>query len=127
MVDTGNPGSAPKVLAALAAQGFRPSDVSLIVITHRHVDHIGAAAALQRATGAPVAVHALDADGLRRGDGGDRRPKGWAGRVFDLTPFPSERAEPTLRVPSRSWSGTPDSDSTAAPSEPDRVGAAPVA
>ena len=94
LVDSGMPGSAPKILAALAREGFAPRDVALILITHRHVDHIGSAAALQRATGAPVAVHALDADGLRRGDGGPRPPTGWGGRLFDLTGLPGASAEP---------------------------------
>ncbi|MGI3901611.1 MAG: MBL fold metallo-hydrolase [Janthinobacterium lividum] len=94
VVDTGVPGSAAKILAALAREGFSPGDVSLILITHRHVDHIGSAAALKRATAAPVAVHALDADWLRRGDGGLRPPTGWGGRLLDLTGLPSQRAEP---------------------------------
>ena len=94
LVDSGMPDSAPKILAALAREGFAPSDVSLILITHRHVDHIGSAAALKRATGAPVAVHTLDADGLRRGDGGPRPPTGWGGRLFDLTGLPGASAEP---------------------------------
>lgn len=76
VVDTGVPGSAPKILAALAREGFAPGDVSLILITHRHVDHIGSAAAVKQATGAPVAVHALDAEWLGRGDGGTRPPTG---------------------------------------------------
>jgi hydroxyacylglutathione hydrolase len=94
VVDSGIPGSAPKVLAALEREGFAPGDASLILITHRHVDHIGGAAALKRATGAPVAVHALDAKWLSLGDGGPRPPTGWPGRLFDLTGFPSRRAEP---------------------------------
>ena len=94
VVDTGVPGSAPKILAALGREGFAPSDVSLVLITHRHVDHIGSVAEVKRATGAPVAVHALDADELRRGDGGSRPPTGWGGRLFDATGFPSRRAEP---------------------------------
>lgn len=94
LVDTGIPGSAPKILAALAGEGFKPSDVSLILITHRHVDHIGSAAALERETGAPVAVHALDADWLRRGEGGPRPSTGVGGRFFDLTGVPGAPAEP---------------------------------
>lgn len=94
LVDTGMPGSAPKVLAALACEGIAPKDVSLILITHRHVDHIGGAAALKLATGAPVAVHTLDADWLRRGAGGSRPPTGWAGRLFNLTGLPDKPAEP---------------------------------
>ena len=77
VVDTGVPGSGPKILSALAREGFAPRDVSLILITHRHVDHIGSAASLKRDTGAPVAVQALDAEWLRRGDGGrGPRPAG---------------------------------------------------
>ena len=96
VVDSGIPGSAPKILAALARQGFAPSDVSLILITHRHVDHIGGAAALKCATGAPVAVHTLDAEWLSRGEGGPRPPTGLGGRLFDLTGFPGRRAEPCV-------------------------------
>lgn len=94
LVDTGNAGSAPKILAALAREGFEPHDVSLIVVTHRHVDHIGGAVGLQRATGAPVAVHALDAEGLVQGDAGVLRATGWAGRVFNLTGIAKQRVEP---------------------------------
>ncbi len=94
LVDSGVPGQAPRILATLAGEGFAPADVSLILITHRHVDHIGSAAALRRATGAPVAVHARDADWLRRGDGGSRPPTGWGGRLFDLTGIPGRPAEP---------------------------------
>jgi glyoxylase-like metal-dependent hydrolase (beta-lactamase superfamily II) len=38
--------------------------LKLIVSTHRHWDHIGENAALSEATGADIAVHALDRDGL---------------------------------------------------------------
>lgn len=94
LVDTGMPGAAAKILAAMTRRGITQSDISLILITHRHVDHIGDAAALKRVTGAPVAVHALDAEWLRQGDGGRRPPTGWAGRLFDLTGFPAARATP---------------------------------
>lgn len=94
LVDSGMPGSARKILAALTREGFAPGDVSLILITHRHVDHIGSAAELQRATRAPVAVHTLDADWLRAGDGGTRPPTGLGGRFFDLTGLPGQPVEP---------------------------------
>lgn len=67
LVDTGNPGSADAILEKLKEHGAAPGDVRLILITHGHIDHFGNALALQERTGAPVAIHALDADDLRRG------------------------------------------------------------
>lgn len=70
VVDTGAPGSAPRILRALARQGVAGKDVSLILLTHAHSDHAGSAAALCEALDAPVAIHAADAEMLRRGDNG---------------------------------------------------------
>jgi glyoxylase-like metal-dependent hydrolase (beta-lactamase superfamily II) len=67
LVDTGNPGKADRILARLAECGVAPDDVRLILITHGHIDHFGSAAALRERTGAPVAIHALDADAVRQG------------------------------------------------------------
>ncbi len=67
LVDAGNPGSEARILDRLAAQGVSPDALRLILITHGHLDHFGSAAALREKSGAPVAVHALDADALRQG------------------------------------------------------------
>jgi hydroxyacylglutathione hydrolase len=67
LVDTGNPGKADRILERLAKRGVAPDDVHLILLTHGHTDHFGSAAELRERTGAPVAVHALDADAVRQG------------------------------------------------------------
>ncbi len=67
LVDAGLPGQAGLILARLAEHGVAPQDVRLILITHGHADHFGSAAELRQRTGAPVAIHALDAEPLRRG------------------------------------------------------------
>jgi len=67
LVDTGVPGSAPAILAAVADAGLQPADILLIVITHAHPDHAGTAAELQAATGAPIVASALDAVSLAEG------------------------------------------------------------
>lgn len=67
LVDAGNPGKEELILKRLAEHGVESGDLRLILITHGHTDHFGSAAALQKRTGAPVAVHALDADALRQG------------------------------------------------------------
>ena len=51
---------------ALSAIGRSLDDVGLVVVTHLHADHLGAAAAVRRATGARVAMHRLEVEALRR-------------------------------------------------------------
>ncbi|MCX2181178.1 MBL fold metallo-hydrolase [Streptomyces sp. SKN60] len=67
IVDAGTPGSGRKIYERIAAHGVDPTDVSLIVITHGHIDHFGSAAELPRLTGAPVAGHIADLGPYRTG------------------------------------------------------------
>ena len=67
LVDTGTPGGAAAILAAIRGLGREPSDVGRILLTHRHADHAGNAAELARATGAPVHVAPLEASFVRDG------------------------------------------------------------
>lgn len=64
LVDTGIPPMTRRVLRFIQRLGYAAGDVRHIVITHCDVDHIGGAAALRRATGASLAIHALDAPEL---------------------------------------------------------------
>lgn len=61
LIDAGIPGSADRILEFLRYLGHSPSEVSLIIITHHHIDHVGSLAELKERTGARVAVHRLDA------------------------------------------------------------------
>jgi glyoxylase-like metal-dependent hydrolase (beta-lactamase superfamily II) len=67
LVDTGTPGGAAAILAAIRAVGREPSDVGRILLTHRHADHASNAAELARATGASVHVAPLEAPFVRDG------------------------------------------------------------
>ena len=69
LIDTGVAGSAPKILNAVRALGKQPSDVRLILVTHCHTDHAGSLAELKRLTGAPAAMHPIDAAMTREGKG----------------------------------------------------------
>jgi len=84
LVDTGPPGAEGRLLAALAAQGVDPESLALILITHGHTDHYGSAAALREHTGAPLAMHALDADAARQGinQPDSIRPANALGRLY---------------------------------------------
>jgi glyoxylase-like metal-dependent hydrolase (beta-lactamase superfamily II) len=61
LIDTGIHGSEKKILQAIAELGYQPQDLRHILITHLHMDHIGSLAELQKATGAKVYMHTLEA------------------------------------------------------------------
>lgn len=60
LVDTGLPGSENRILKAIAGIGATPADVKLVLLTHRHLDHIGSAAAIKHVTSAKLASHAFE-------------------------------------------------------------------
>jgi glyoxylase-like metal-dependent hydrolase (beta-lactamase superfamily II) len=61
LVDTGLPGSAPRIRRALAEIGRRPEDVRRVILTHYHKDHAGDLAAWQRAGEVTVYAHRAEA------------------------------------------------------------------
>lgn len=67
LVDAGLPGRAGEVTAAVKRIGRDHRDITTIAVTHHHVDHIGALAALQRLTGARVCTSGPET-GIVRGD-----------------------------------------------------------
>ena len=67
LIDTGNPGSADKILAYIHKIGRRLSDVAHIIVTHLHTDHAGSVAALATETGAEVLMHGIDAKLVQTG------------------------------------------------------------
>jgi glyoxylase-like metal-dependent hydrolase (beta-lactamase superfamily II) len=60
VIDTGTPGNADAIAAVVAQAHRRLDQVHTIMVTHRHADHAGSVARLQRRTGAQVYVHADD-------------------------------------------------------------------
>lgn len=67
LIDGGLTQTAPQIAANIAKLGFRLEDVKLIVNSHTHYDHAGGIAALQRASGAPVAASPAAKRALERG------------------------------------------------------------
>ncbi len=61
LVDTGPPGSAPAVAAALDKLGLRQEELHTIVLTHHHDDHAGSAAEISSWAGATVLAGRDDA------------------------------------------------------------------
>jgi len=57
LIDTGVAGCERTIFEYLRSIGRDPRDISLIILTHSHPDHIGAARAIRDATGCTVMAH----------------------------------------------------------------------
>lgn len=60
IVDTGDPGFSGGILKALQANGVKKEDVSMIFLTHGHIDHFGSAYELKRQLDVPIAIQSID-------------------------------------------------------------------
>lgn len=71
---------APSILAFLAERKLNPAAIWL---THAHIDHIGALAAVYRATEAPISIHPAEKDWLSNPD---LNLATWIGIPFEIQP-----------------------------------------
>ena len=74
LIDTGLPGSTNKIIKKIEEMGFKTDQVSLIILTHAHLDHFGSVKQLQKITGAKVAIHKNDAMYLIEGKSAEVTP-----------------------------------------------------
>ena len=82
LVDAGLRGATRRLVAALAAINAQPEDVTRIVCTHAHLDHVGDARRLRTRTGGELEIHEDDADFVRRGTAPPRDATQPVARVF---------------------------------------------
>jgi glyoxylase-like metal-dependent hydrolase (beta-lactamase superfamily II) len=57
LIDTGVAGCETRIFDYIRSIGRDPAEISLIILTHSHPDHIGAARAIREETGCSVAAH----------------------------------------------------------------------
>jgi glyoxylase-like metal-dependent hydrolase (beta-lactamase superfamily II) len=87
IIDTGPTRFDRVILRYLQRIGRRSDEVRRIILTHRHFDHMGGAAALREATRAQVWAHAIDKPQID-GTEPNRMPKGALGAVMGVVvPF----------------------------------------
>ena len=60
LVDTGIRGSMPGISRYLGRLGRSIDEISLVIATHNHLDHIGGMPEIIEASGAKLAVHTAD-------------------------------------------------------------------
>jgi glyoxylase-like metal-dependent hydrolase (beta-lactamase superfamily II) len=100
LVDTGllRPDSLAALRAGLATHGYAVADLAQIVITHAHLDHFGAAAALARESGARLLGDAGGAAMMARWGGQ------WAEmQTYRLDLYRAAGAPPAMIDDSRRW------------------------
>lgn len=60
LIDSGVASSDQVIFDYIRKTGRRPEEISLLILTHSHPDHIGAALAIKEASGCAVAAHPAD-------------------------------------------------------------------
>ena len=84
LIDSGPPMSARHVFRYVESIGHRPEELRVVLMTHGHPDHVGAARSIVKRTGALVFAHSGDARVQRRTG---RRYLGGAGGVLTGVPL----------------------------------------
>ena len=95
LIDTGTDEGAKIVLANIRSLGFEPSDVSTIMISHEHFDHVGGIARIQRVTGATIVSSEIAAASLMSGSPSASDPQADSGHpVFEPVTKPITKVFP---------------------------------
>ncbi len=83
LIDTGMKPDGEKILNAVETIGRTPQDISLILITHAHIDHTGSLSFLKNKTGAKTAAPAVEKDYIEgRKKTWTMQRHGFAGKLF---------------------------------------------
>ncbi len=84
LVDTGVPQSSPRLLTGLRSIGSHASNVTRIVLTHAHPDHVGSIGPTKRALHVDaIAAHEIDAPWIERGTPPKRDERTLLGRLLN--------------------------------------------
>ena len=97
IIDAGLPRSEKKILAYVVSLGKSAQDVKRIILTHSDLDHVGALASLQKATGAHTYASQIESKAIAAGQPSRQiSPSGFSlrrilfamvGPFFKATPF----------------------------------------
>jgi len=93
LIDTGAGWSVDKIINNVSRLGFDCKNLSKILLTHCHIDHIGSAPELRRRFGSKIYIHQLDAQPVENGD-----PILTAANWYQ-TSFPSTPVDVKLNLP----------------------------
>lgn len=83
LIDAGSGGEPKRLARNIESLGYDPGEISLIILTHCHIDHVGGAPFLMQRYSLNAAIHQQDAAAVEEGDS-RRTAASWYGR--DLPP-----------------------------------------
>ncbi len=100
LIDTGCGGSASAILENVESLGFNSKDISAVIATHCHIDHVGGIPPLRKRIGCHVIAHELDAKAIETGDPAKTASE-WYNLKFPPTPvdYKLSEAREVLKFP----------------------------
>lgn len=84
MIDAGAGRSSAQIVRNIEMLGLNPANISHLILTHCHIDHIGSAPFFQQKYGTKIIIHELDAKAVEIGDS-LRTAANWYGTTFPPT------------------------------------------
>jgi len=84
MIDAGAGKSSAQIVRNIEMLGFNPANISHLILTHCHIDHIGSAPFFRDRYSTKIVIHELDAKAVETGDS-LRTAANWYGTTFPPT------------------------------------------
>lgn len=84
MIDAGAGKSSMQIVSNIEMLGFNPANISHLILTHCHIDHIGSAPFFNERFGTKILIHEMDAKALETGDS-LKTAANWYGTTFPPT------------------------------------------
>ncbi len=108
LIDAGFPLQSGKIITFIRSIGRKPEELSLIILTHHHIDHRGSARAVKKLTGAKVAAHVNDipfVEGQKHAHNGHRL--WWVRLLFFILEliFKHEKVRVDIKLKDREYIG----------------------
>ena len=86
LIDSGAGRSFNQLVGNIELLGLNPSNISHLILTHSHIDHIGSAPLFRKQYGTKILIHELDANAMETGDS-IRTAANWYNTTFPPTPI----------------------------------------
>ena len=84
MIDAGAGRSSTQIVRNIEMLGFNPANISHLILTHCHIDHIGSVPFFKERYGTKILIHELDAKAVETGES-FKTAANWYGTTFPPT------------------------------------------